>query len=239
MVEDLRRTVQGAAELADDLRGRCSALGDAAAGTAREVAATLAAMDEAAARAEDATRQAAEGSRELARVREAMAVIVGSIGAAGDVVAQLGEHSDRIQEMVRFIGTISDQTNLLSLNATIEAARAGEAGKGFAVVASEVKQLAQESGASTERITALVEDVRRSRRPTPSPRSRRAASRSPRARASSSRPTPPSTRSGARSTTSPARSTRCGRRPSGWPARRAPSTSRPAGSCTVAGAQGR
>lgn len=50
-----------------------------------------------------------------------------------------------IERILRVIGSIAKQTNMLSLNATIEAARAGDAGRGFAVVAQEVRKLANDT----------------------------------------------------------------------------------------------
>lgn len=50
-----------------------------------------------------------------------------------------------IERILRVIGGIAKQTNMLSLNATIEAARAGDAGRGFAVVAQEVRKLANDT----------------------------------------------------------------------------------------------
>ena len=59
---------------------------------------------------------------------------------------------DKVNSLADEIISISRQTNLLALNASIEAARAGEAGKGFAVVAEEIRQLAESSQDTTNRI---------------------------------------------------------------------------------------
>ena len=75
-------------------------------------------------------------------------------------VAMLEEHAVEIEGFLDDIRTIAARTNLLALNATIEAARAGEAGRGFAVVASEVKSLSAESARASDRIGALVGNIR-------------------------------------------------------------------------------
>ena len=62
---------------------------------------------------------------------------------------------ERINELTNDILSISSQTNLLALNASIEAARAGEAGRGFAVVADEIRQLADSSRQTADRIQEL------------------------------------------------------------------------------------
>ena len=69
---------------------------------------------------------------------------------------------DKINELTNDILGIANQTNLLALNASIEAARAGEAGKGFAVVADEIRDLAERSKDTANRIqqiSGLVTDA--------------------------------------------------------------------------------
>ncbi|SET18819.1 methyl-accepting chemotaxis protein [Pseudobutyrivibrio sp. C4] len=102
-----------------------------------------------------------KGRDDMEQLSVAMQGIKNSNDELVNKINDVGKASEEITKIVGLIAEIADETNLLSLNASIEAARAGEAGKGFAVVASEIGKLAQNSAASADNISRLINDVQK------------------------------------------------------------------------------
>jgi methyl-accepting chemotaxis protein len=107
-------------------------------------------------------------SEVFARSRARLTEVAGSLQATLEMKQQTLEElrllrslNEDMKTMTGEVTRIASQTHLLALNAAIEAERVGEAGRAFSVVAMEVRQLADLSGHTGERIGHKAEEVRK------------------------------------------------------------------------------
>ncbi len=112
------------------------------------------------------SKQMKKNAEEMEKnARNNMEEISAKVNDILDILNEAIEESksvEQINALTAEILSISAQTNLLALNASIEAARAGEAGRGFAVVADEIRQLAdssKETANKIQQINGVVTDV--------------------------------------------------------------------------------
>jgi methyl-accepting chemotaxis protein len=105
---------------------------------------------------EQVSQGAEAGSHAVASTIEGIQEIRAQTSQAKAVLERLAERIGEIGEIVNVIGSINEETNLLSLNASNNAPQAWEQGKAFAVVANHVKILAQRTAGSTKEIESLI-----------------------------------------------------------------------------------
>jgi hypothetical protein len=90
----------------------------------------------------------------IEHIRELMETVAESVVA-------LSEQTQAIGEIIRVVGDLAQQSNLLAVNAAIEASKAGEQGRGFSVVALEIKSLADQSKQATEQVRTILGDIQK------------------------------------------------------------------------------
>ena len=153
----INQIAQGAQEQATHVNQTSVAIGEMAC-SIQEVATNAESVLEA---ATEASKVARTGETAVESTISGMEKIKNTVYESAVRIKELGEHSQKIGEIIQVIDEIAGQTNLLALNAAIEAARAGEHGKGFAVVADEVRKLAERSGKATKEIAELIINIQR------------------------------------------------------------------------------
>jgi methyl-accepting chemotaxis protein len=120
------------------------------AGGVEEVSRTVQSLLDSASHIADATRGVLSAAERTKQTTD----------ATSERVAGLGNHTNRIAEVLEVIRDIADRSDLLALNASLEATRAGEAGRAFSLVATEMRRLAERVTASVGDVKTLVADVR-------------------------------------------------------------------------------
>ena len=110
--------------------------------------------------AEKTHQEGERGQQAVVAMSSSMQNLEQKIGQIADTILSLSEQTQQIGEITGAVSDIAKQSKMLALNASIEAAKAGEAGKGFAVVAGEVKELAEKSQSSTERVQKILQEIK-------------------------------------------------------------------------------
>ncbi|MFN7971705.1 MAG: methyl-accepting chemotaxis protein [Acidobacteriota bacterium] len=115
--------------------------------------------DKVARTAEETFHTAQTGSKAVEDTISGMMSIKGQTETNTNKIFALSEKIQKINNVVKIINDIADQTKLIAFNAAIEAAGAGEAGKRFSIVAVEVRRLADTVMESIEEIKNTITEI--------------------------------------------------------------------------------
>jgi len=110
-------------------------------------------------KAKQSVQKAVDGNRYINDLNSEMKNITDIINITNEDTKKLKLRTNEMTSIIKTIGEITANTNLLALNASIEAARAGSSGKGFSVVASEIKKLAERSVMATKEISEIIMSI--------------------------------------------------------------------------------
>lgn len=72
---------------------------------------------------------------------------------------ELGATSERVDRIMKELGEIEEESEMLAFNSAISAARAGEEGQGFSVVAKEIANLVERSKRASNSLSGLIGEI--------------------------------------------------------------------------------
>lgn len=99
------------------------------------------------------------GTEKVTETLEGMSLLKQKVEAIAHQILRLEQQTNEIGSITNIVSDLANQTNMLALNAAVEAVRAGEQGKGFGVIATQIRQLADQSKTSTEKINHLIFNI--------------------------------------------------------------------------------
>jgi len=107
----------------------------------------------------DVLKIASDGEKAIKESIEEINIIRNKVKSISEHTLNLSIEAQQIGSIVKTVSDIANKTDMLAINAGIEAARAGEHGRGFSIVATEVRELADQSRKSAEKIAQLIENI--------------------------------------------------------------------------------
>jgi methyl-accepting chemotaxis protein len=143
-----------------EAQSSANASGSSASSQAASIEETSAAMHQISTAVQQNAESAQQANELMSAANSNIVAANASIRVVSTSMDEVAEASRRIEQILRVIGEIATNTNMLAINAAIEAARAGKAGEGFAVVAENVRKLASQTTAATSDVATIIEEAK-------------------------------------------------------------------------------
>ncbi len=109
--------------------------------------------------AEDTEKHAERGLRMMEDTVSRIGLVRDRNQVGLSEILKLSENIQEIEQILKLINSIADETNLIAFNAAIEASSAGESGQRFKVVANEVRSLSNRVSQSIGTVQGVIKQI--------------------------------------------------------------------------------